>query len=117
MLSVQSRMARGAVWMFAARWVDKLLGLVSTLVLARLLAPGDFGIVAISTAVIVLLEAVTNFSFDTALMQHRSPTREHVTVCAADYCGTVLATWRLCGSPVGAETFVLDRLLRVLRIR
>jgi lipopolysaccharide exporter len=76
-MSVQSRMARGAVWMFAARWADKLLGLVSTLVLARLLAPGDFGIVAIATAVIVLLEVMTNFSFDTALIQHRSPTREH----------------------------------------
>lgn len=63
--------------MLSARWVDRILGLVSTLVLARLLAPEDFGLVAIVTAVIALLEVMTSFSFDTALIQHRSPAREH----------------------------------------
>jgi O-antigen/teichoic acid export membrane protein len=77
MTSVQHRMARGAAWMFSARWLDKILGLVSTLVLARLLAPEDFGLVAIATAFIALLTLLTNFSFDVALIQHRDPTREH----------------------------------------
>src|SRR5215831_9232284 len=77
MTSVQDRMARGAAWMFSARWLDKVLGLVSTLVLARLLVPGDFGLVAIATAFIALLALLTSFSFDVALVQHHNPTREH----------------------------------------
>lgn len=77
MMSIQSRMARGAVWMFAARWTDKLLGLVSTLILARLLFPEDFGLVAVATAVVALLEVMTNFSFDSALIAHQAPTRRH----------------------------------------
>src|SRR2546429_1048328 len=77
MTSVQRRMASGAVWMFGARWLDKALGLVSTFVLARLLAPEDFGIVAIATAIIAFLTMLANFSFDVALVQHTSPTREH----------------------------------------
>ncbi len=70
-------MARGAVWMFAARGTDKLLGLVSTLFLARLLVPEDFGLVAIATAVIALLALLADFSFEVALIQHPAPTREH----------------------------------------
>src|SRR5438105_8036373 len=77
MSSVQDRMARGAAWMFSARWVDKILGLVSTLVLARLLLPEDFGLVAIATAFIALLALLTNFGFEVALVQHQNPTREH----------------------------------------
>jgi O-antigen/teichoic acid export membrane protein len=38
-----------------------------------------------------------------------------VAVGAAVYCATVLLAWRACGSPVGAETFVIDRLTRRLR--
>lgn len=38
---------------------DKLIGLVSTLILARILAPEDFGIIAIATLVMGLLEALS----------------------------------------------------------
>ncbi len=63
--------------MFAARGIDKVLGLVSTLFLARLLVPEDFGLVAIATAVVALLTLFANFSFEVALIQHPDPTREH----------------------------------------
>lgn len=77
MQSVTRGMARGAAWMFAARGTDKVLGLVSTLFLARLLVPEDFGLVAIATAVIAFLALLADFSFDVALIQHPAPTREH----------------------------------------
>ena len=77
MQSITGGMARGAAWMFAARMTDKVLGLVSTLFLARLLVPEDFGLVAIATAVIAFLALLANFSFEVALIQHPAPTREH----------------------------------------
>lgn len=77
MSSMQGKMARGAAWMFGARWLDKALGLVSTLVLARLLVPEDFGLVAIATAFSAFLAMLTNFSFDVALVQHKNPQRDH----------------------------------------
>ena len=40
------RMLNGALWMIALRWAIRLTGLVSTVILARLLLPRDFGIVA-----------------------------------------------------------------------
>ena len=53
------------------------MGLVSTLVLARVLVPRDFGLVAIVMAVVALLEVMTNFGFDSALIAHQNPVRDY----------------------------------------
>lgn len=70
-------MAKGAGWMIAARLLDRGLGLLSTLILARLLVPADFGLIAIATAILALLEGLTSFSFDTALIRRHEARREH----------------------------------------
>lgn len=93
MSSVQQRIAQGAVWMIGARWIDKVLGLVSTFVLARLLVPEDFGLVAIASAMVALTALLSNFSFDLALIQHPAPTRGHYD--------TVWTITVLCGAAVG----------------
>ncbi|MCS6921239.1 MAG: lipopolysaccharide biosynthesis protein, partial [Elioraea sp.] len=51
--------------------------IVSTLVLARLLVPADFGLVAMAMSVIAVLELITSFSFDVALIQKPQLRREH----------------------------------------
>ena len=52
MNDVHSSMARGAVWSTALRLSERVLGLISTIVLARLLAPQDFGVVAMCMVVV-----------------------------------------------------------------
>lgn len=47
--SVSSRVAKGTGWVVAWRMASRNLGLVSTLVLVRLLRPEDFGVVALAT--------------------------------------------------------------------
>jgi len=71
------KIARGAVWMVLFKLTERSLGLVSTVILARLLVPADFGIVAMATAIIGAIELFTAFSFDTALIQNPEATREH----------------------------------------
>jgi len=75
--NLKNRVAVGIAWMTAARAAVRVLGMVSTLVLARLLTPVDFGLVAIATAVAAGLELLTLFSFDVALVQRQHLTREH----------------------------------------
>lgn len=53
------------------RWSVRLLGLLSTLVLARLLMPEDFGLVAIATAYFGIIEGVTNLNLSAALIRFR----------------------------------------------
>lgn len=66
-------MALGATWMVGFKAVDRSLAVLSTLVLARLLTPEDFGLVAMAVAVLAILELATYFSFDIALIQRPSP--------------------------------------------
>lgn len=55
-----SALISGAKWAMIATWYNRILGLVSTLILARLLTPADFGIVAISSFFIFLFLAFTS---------------------------------------------------------
>ncbi len=74
---IRMKIATGAAWMVLFRTVDRSLGIVSTLILARLLVPADFGLVAMAMSVIALIEMTGAFSFDVPLIQRRDPTRDH----------------------------------------
>jgi O-antigen/teichoic acid export membrane protein len=67
----------GGIWMTALRWSRRGLGLVTTFVLARLLTPGDFGLVAMAMGVIGLIEILGYAGQMMALIRHPAPTREH----------------------------------------
>ena len=75
--STQGKMARGAIWMVLFKLVERSLGLVSTLVLARLLLPADFGVVAMALSFIFMAELLTAFGFDVALIQNQKATNAH----------------------------------------
>lgn len=75
--NIQGRMAKGAMWMVLFKLVERSLGLVSTLILARLLVPADFGLVAMALSFIFMAELLTAFGFDVALIQNQSATVEH----------------------------------------
>jgi O-antigen/teichoic acid export membrane protein len=67
----------GTAWVFAGRWAVRALGLVSTAALARLLAPADFGLIAIAMLVIGFIEVFLLLGVESALVRHPAPTREH----------------------------------------
>lgn len=75
--NVQGKMARGALWMLLFKWVERGLGLLSTLVLVRILSPADFGMVSMAMSFIFMAELLTAFSFDVALIQNQNATQEH----------------------------------------
>jgi lipopolysaccharide exporter len=52
---IREKMARGAAWMVLFKFVERGIGLMSTIVLARLLLPADFGLVAMAMSLIALL--------------------------------------------------------------
>lgn len=71
------KMVKGAAWMVLARIFDRSIALVSTLILARLLVPGDFGLVSLAVAILAGLELLGAFSFDMALIQNQHADRSH----------------------------------------
>lgn len=77
MQDVNRKMAIGAAWMILFKITERLIGLVSTIILARLLVPEDFGLIAMAMSVIAVLELLGAFSFDMALIQNQSAERKH----------------------------------------
>ena len=73
---MRAEIARGAAWMVLFRLVDRAIGVISTTILARLLAPADFGLVAMAMSVIAIIDLATAFSFEIALIQKAEPTRD-----------------------------------------
>jgi lipopolysaccharide exporter len=67
------RLIEGTAWMVGMRWSMRLAGLASTLILARLLAPEDFGIIAMAKVALGLLEALSTSGVELALI--RTPDR------------------------------------------
>ena len=67
----------GTIWVAAARLGTNLLGLTTTLVLARILVPADFGLVAFGTTILAVVSAITNMSLTSALIAHKAPTPGH----------------------------------------
>lgn len=75
--SLNRRMARGAAWMVGLHFVDRCVGLVSTIILARLLVPADFGLVAIAMALVASIAMFGEFGFELALIQNQKAGRKH----------------------------------------
>lgn len=70
-------MIGGAAWMVSMRWVIRSIGLVSTVILARLLAPEDFGLIAMSMLFIAFVDILTSFGVDMALIQRQDASDDH----------------------------------------
>ncbi|TZG24174.1 oligosaccharide flippase family protein [Sphingomonas montanisoli] len=68
--SLTGKTILGAVWMVGWRMTTRLVGLLSTLILARLLAPGDFGLVAMATVISSAIDAVSTMGLIDALVRH-----------------------------------------------
>lgn len=70
--SIAQRAAMGAGWIIAWRVATRNIGLLSTLVLVRLLQPADFGLVALATGFINSVDALSAIGVQDALV--RTPT-------------------------------------------
>ncbi len=69
------RIATGATWIVLQRLAVRIIGLISTVILARLLVPADFGLVALATTMLAVLETLLELGFDLALIQKQSADR------------------------------------------
>lgn len=59
---------KGIFWSYANYFWQKLLALVTTAILTRLLVPDDFGLVASALIIMMMFEAIRNFGINDALI-------------------------------------------------
>ncbi len=74
--TLSARVAHGAAWIMGAGVVARLIGAVNTIIIARLLAPEDFGIVATATITMQLLQGVSDIGVSQAVVKFRDAGRD-----------------------------------------
>jgi len=114
--NLRAAVMKGAAWSVALRWSIRLLGLVSTVILARLLTPADFGLVAMAMLVVAFVEGWLSFGLGTALIQNQNATREHYDTAwtLRIIQSAVVAVGIAAGAPLAAKYFNEPRVMAVL---
>jgi len=74
---LREKVIKGAAWMVGMRFAVNILSIASMVVLARLLTPEDFGIVALAGSAFAFFSVLGQFGFDSALIHMRDAEKAH----------------------------------------
>lgn len=77
--ALQNKVAKGTAWIVATRLAMRMIGFVNTLILARLLVPADFGLVAIGVTAMQLLQNLTDVGLAQAVIRFRDASRQDLS--------------------------------------
>ena len=106
------------MWMFAVRWVMRILSIINIAILARLLDKNDFGLVALASAAIALPAVLTDLGVENAIICERQPSRGYYntawTIRAIQL--TVAAFIIFMASPWIADFYADLRISRMLQV-
>jgi len=77
-IPLSKKVGKGVLWVTAATTFARALNVVSSIILARLLGPEDYGLMAIALAIIAFSQGLTITGFDSALIQKQENIEEYL---------------------------------------
>lgn len=118
MKGVEERAVRGVPWTILAYAANKLVTVGTTLALARLLTPEDFGIVALALLAVVALSFLRDLGLNGALVIRRDldERAQGVVLALMLTTGALLAAALAASAPLAARLFDEPRLEGVLEV-
>jgi len=101
------RVARSGAWVFGMRFVHQVFYLGRLIILARMLAPEDFGLMGIALLTMMTLETFSQTGFQEALIQKKDNTKDYLDAAWTILVirGIILFTVILLIAPLVAEFF------------
>lgn len=116
--SLAHKMVSGTLWMVLMRWVIRVIGLVNTAIIARILAPEDFGLIALTMIAVDLCITLADGDVDMALIRARKDGRPFQdtgwTMKVIAGVITAAALWGL--APYVAAYFEDERIVTIMHI-
>ena len=106
--SLSSRAITSAGWVLAWRVIVRLIGFFSTLILARLLTPADFGLVALGLSFSTGLDAFSYFGVQDALIREKIITKKMYDTAATLNLARGVITAGLIGAIAYPASVYLD---------
>ena len=116
--ALSTRVVHGGIWVFSLRLFTRGLAFVRTVILARLLAPEDFGLLGIAMLSLSTLETFSQTGFQTALVQKRENVRSYLDTAwtVSAFRGIVLFAILLVSAPLIAKFFNSPHSILVIRV-
>ena len=114
---VAHKTAWGFIWNFSAYFLGKIIVLITTAILARMLAKSDFGLVAVAVVAINYLSVLKDLGLGVALIQRKGDVQEAAnTVFTINlFLGLVLSAIVIPLAPFVAAYFRDPQVIPVLR--
>lgn len=115
---IQERTVKSGIWMGGIRASGRALQFVKLIVLARLLAPSDFGLMGVALLSLAALQQFSNLGFNAALIQQKDDDVDKYlnTAWVGQLLrGAVLSGVLLVFAPVLAAFFDMPRATNVIR--
>ena len=69
-------LTHGVAWMGAIKWITQLFTWVSTLLVARLLSPADYGLIGLASMYLGIVTLLSEFGIGTTIVSMRNLTRD-----------------------------------------
>lgn len=115
---LSQRAVVGGIWVFGLRIVNQGFGLIRTIILARLLAPNDFGLYGIALLSLSALQTFSKTGFDLALIQKKEDTGPYLDTAWTVQVirGFVLAAILFLAAPLVAAFFAEPRAAMLVRV-
>jgi len=119
--SLQQAVLASGFWLFGLRVSERLLGLARMVVLARLLAPDDFGLFGIALLAMSVVESLSGTGFNEAIIHRQGRTDEYLGTAWTVHIarGFLLAAAMWAAAPLVAGFFgepASEPLLQVLSL-
>lgn len=77
--NIRQQLFSGVFYTAISKYIGIFISLIVSGVLARLLSPNDFGVVAIATVIIAFFSIFTDMGVSTAVIQHKSLSQEELS--------------------------------------
>ncbi|MDH3556189.1 MAG: oligosaccharide flippase family protein, partial [Deltaproteobacteria bacterium] len=115
---LSTKVVKSGLWVFALRILNRGLGFIRTIILARLLAPEDFGILGIAMLSISTLETFSHTGFHTTLIQKKDNIESYLNTAwtVSALRGTMLFVILFFSAPIIARFFNSSAATPVIRV-
>src|SRR3989304_8302445 len=106
-MSLKLQATKGILWSGVSRTANILVQISTTIILARILTPEDFGVVAIALVFIALASILTDMGLGSAIIQKKDISEEYLSTIfyINIFAGCILTFIMIALSPVIANFF------------
>lgn len=116
--TIKKELAKGVAWTGLSAYTGQILSIIVTMILARLLSPTEFGLIALATVVSSFLGMLSTMGIGPAIIQRKDLTQDNLNSIFTFtlIVGCILGTILFCSSWPIAAFYKDERLIPITQI-